>query len=237
MSLDDLNDEYFKSSTISNALPEIAFNELIDIFKTTIDKHTPLQKGTRKIKRLQKKPWLTKAILISTKTKNKLFVESKKHPNDTELCLFYKKYRNKLTRIIEKSKLMYYNTLIAESQHNSKKVWQIINDIVNFRQKQNHTIFEYVTDDQSATYTDAHDISYAFNNYFADMGSKLASLYKTANNNILLPSSVPYSLFLKPITEQEILLQIGALNQNKSTPINGIPIKFISLLRVLSHQF
>ena len=57
----------------------------------------------------------------------------------------------------------------------------------------------------------------------------MASLYKTANNNILLPSSVPYSLFSKPITEQEIILQIGALNQNKSTPINGIPIKFIKL--------
>ena len=57
----------------------------------------------------------------------------------------------------------------------------------------------------------------------------MASLYTTANNNILLPSIVPYSLFLKPITEQEILLQIGALNQNKSTPINGIHIKFIKL--------
>ena len=36
-------------------------------------------------------------------------------------------------------------------------------------------------------------------------------------------------MFLKPITEQKILLQIGALNQNESTPINGIPIKFIKL--------
>ena len=90
-------------------------------------------------------------------------------------------------------------------------------------------IFEYVIDDQNVTYTDANDISKAFNKYFADIGLKLASLHKTANNNILLPSSVPYSLFLKPITEQEILLQIRALNQNKSTPINGISIKFIKL--------
>ena len=38
----DLNDEYLKSSTVSNAMPEIAFNEFINIFKTTIDKHAPL---------------------------------------------------------------------------------------------------------------------------------------------------------------------------------------------------
>ena len=45
----------------------------------------------------------------------------------------------------------------------------MINDIVNFRQKQNHTIFEYVTDDRNVTYTDAHDISNACNNYFTDI--------------------------------------------------------------------
>ena len=56
----------------------------------------------------------------------------------------------------------------------------------------------------------------------------MAFLYVTVSNNILLPCSIPYTLFLKPITEQEIL-QIGALNQNKSTAINGIPIKFIKL--------
>ena len=65
-----------------------------------------LQKATRKIKRLRKKPWLTKVILVSTKTKEHISVESKKDPNDSELCLFNKKYRNKLTRKIEQSKLM-----------------------------------------------------------------------------------------------------------------------------------
>ena len=82
--MEDLNDEYLQSSTVSNAMPEIAFNEFINIFKTSFNKHASLQKATRKVKRLRKKPWLTKAILISTKTKNKLFVESKKQPNDIE---------------------------------------------------------------------------------------------------------------------------------------------------------
>ena len=78
--IDDLNDEYLKSSTISNALPEIAFNEFIDILKTTIDKHAPLQKASRRIKRLQKKTWLTKAILTSTKTKKQIVCKIKKAP-------------------------------------------------------------------------------------------------------------------------------------------------------------
>ena len=128
-----------------------------------------------------------------------------------------------------------YNTLIAETQHTSKKVWQIINDIVNFRQKQNHTNFEYITDDNNFAHSDAHDISNAFYNYFTNIG--LNSLCVTANNNILLPSTVPYSLFLKPITEQKILLQIGALNQSRSIAINGILIKFIKLAGGVYHIY
>ena len=89
--IEDLNDEYLKIFTVSNALPEIAFYEFINIFKTTIDKHASLQKATRKIKRLRKKNRLTKAILIATKTKNKVLVESKKHPMTLNCAYFIKK--------------------------------------------------------------------------------------------------------------------------------------------------
>ena len=57
----DLNDEYSKSSIISNALPEIGFNEFKNIFKTTVDKQAPLQKATRRIKRLRKKTLVNKS--------------------------------------------------------------------------------------------------------------------------------------------------------------------------------
>ena len=56
------------------------------------------------------------------------------------------------------------DVLKIESQQGSKNVWQIINDILNFKQKQNHTAFVYITDDQNVTYTDAHDIISAFDN-------------------------------------------------------------------------
>ena len=120
--------------------------------------------------------------------------------------------------------MIYCNILIAE------KFGKSLKENLKFRQKQNHITFEYITDYQTVTLSDADDITKAFSNYFADIGSKLTSSYVTANNNtVLFPTNLPYSLFLKPIIEQEILLQIGALNQNKSTVISGIPIKFIKL--------
>ena len=43
--IEDLNDEYLKSFTESNALPEIAFNEFINILKTTFNKTCSITKS------------------------------------------------------------------------------------------------------------------------------------------------------------------------------------------------
>ena len=68
----------------------------INIFNDTLNNDAPLRKQTRKERKLESKPWLTKEILISIKHKNKLFVECLKNQN-LEKWQDYKKYRNCLT--------------------------------------------------------------------------------------------------------------------------------------------
>ena len=57
-------------------LDENSFEEnfcgFIEYIKTTIDNHAPLVKLPRRQKRLQAKPWITKGILNSIKTKQNL---------------------------------------------------------------------------------------------------------------------------------------------------------------------
>ena len=45
--------------------------------------------------------------------------------------IHYKKYRNKLTRLIEQSKRKYFKMEIINSKGNPKKLWQTINNIIN----------------------------------------------------------------------------------------------------------
>ena len=40
----------------------------------TTDKHAPLKKLTRKQKRLQRRPWITKGFLISVKHKQRMYI-------------------------------------------------------------------------------------------------------------------------------------------------------------------
>ena len=57
--------------------------------------------------KLKTKPWLTKGLLNSITTKNKLFQQCYKQQN-IDLISKYKSYRNKLTKLKDMAKMTYY---------------------------------------------------------------------------------------------------------------------------------
>ena len=94
------------------------FERFLDIFNITLSQHALLRRKSRKEKKLNNKPWITKAILISSKTKNKLYIANLKgSANDVQL---YKTYFNKLTHVKEQAQRKYYQGLVLASKHNMK---------------------------------------------------------------------------------------------------------------------
>ena len=81
--------------------------------------------------KLVSKPWITKGILKSIKTKKRLFRKKIKHHNNVEYLQTYKKYNNISTHIKKKSKIMYYKQNIIESKGNLSKTLKIVNEIFN----------------------------------------------------------------------------------------------------------
>ena len=70
-SLSPLHDRF--TLACGNELSPYAFNDhFTQLISAIIDKHAPLQKASRRQKRIQRNPWLTKGILISVKQKQKL---------------------------------------------------------------------------------------------------------------------------------------------------------------------
>ena len=101
----------------------------------------PLEILSRKNQRLQNRPWITKGILSSIKTRNILFNQLVKCKfQDKKLHQYYKSYRNKLTHVKEASKRNHYASLFAKSNGNSKATWDIINQIICGKQKASKTI-------------------------------------------------------------------------------------------------
>ena len=73
---------------------------------------------SRKEKRLNENPWITRGILISMKTKNRLFKKDYKSNSSDSSKKQYKKYLNKLTHIKNVVKRSYYKNLVKKNKRN-----------------------------------------------------------------------------------------------------------------------
>ena len=72
------------------------------------------------------------------------------------------------------------------------------------------------------------------NNYFSQIGQKLAANIEQPNSANILSSTLFItqrctSFYLQPITESDILEYIRQLNPSKSTGPDGIPLKYITM--------
>ena len=114
--------------------------------------------------------------------------------------------------------------------HNSQKIWKTINKILNKANKSNNTIPNQILDNNGVLQLDLHVIRNMFNDYFAQVGPSMAKDIPPAKHNYINNiSSTPYSFYLKPVTQEEIIHHLQNLNTSKSTTTNDIPIKFIKI--------
>ena len=94
-----------------------AMNNFIFSFKQITDMHAPLRLNSRKERKLALKPWITKGILKSIKTKNSSFNQCYKR-NNSNLITQFKQYSNKLTTVKRIAKQDYFMSLLLESRNN-----------------------------------------------------------------------------------------------------------------------
>ena len=100
--------------------PNIVLNNLIHKIKSCLGK-AEYTKKTHKTNILKpRKDWVTKAIMISSKTKENLYEMWKKDPNINRKREEYKKFTNILKDIVNKAKKSYNKKLIELGMINIK---------------------------------------------------------------------------------------------------------------------
>ena len=120
------------------------------------------------------KPWLTKAILKSIKTKNKLYTKCYKQ-NKPELIAYYKKYLNKLTFIKRLAKEQYYTSQLLKHKQDISKQWSIINELLDQNKRCSNTNIQKLTTKNDENIESKSEISNTLNDYFANVGANLSA--------------------------------------------------------------
>ena len=101
------------------------FSTFYNKFNRLVNKHAPLKTlSGRKAKRFSK-PWITRGIRRSIKTKNKSFLS-----DDTEK---YKLCRNHILTLTLLRKKLYFHEYFETNLSSIKKTWEGINNLLNRR--------------------------------------------------------------------------------------------------------
>jgi len=204
----------------------LSYQNFLHKLSYCIDKNMPLIKKRDNIN--IKQPWITQGLMQSILTRNRLFKISLRKPT-TENKDRYKRYRNRLTTLIRVSRKRYYSNKIESNQGNVKVLWQTINDLLKSKKK----VCPDVIVENGNEITDSHSIATAFNNFFVNIGPRLAStIHSNVNFRDYLFNGTENSLFFIPTNENEILDIVRSFKMSKSCGYDGISV---FLLKKISH--
>ena len=144
----------------------------------------------------------------------------------------YRETRNKLNLSLRTTKRNYFCNKINDSVQSNDigRSWSLKNGFLG-RQKKTHTnIREIIVDD--ANISDNRQIAESFNDFFVNIGKKLASEIndspdETSMNNL---TSSPESIFtFTEISTVEVISEILKLKESKSTGIDNIPANVLKI--------
>ena len=129
------------------------------------------------------------------------------------------------------SKQQYYQIYFLENNKNIKNTWFGIKELITLKPKGLSAPSKIVSNNNT-TLEDPKAIACAFNNYFANIGRKLADELPHSNDPLnFLDPPVSTSFYLLPTTTAEIKDEISNLNQSKSTGPFSIPVYLLKVLK------
>jgi hypothetical protein len=216
-------------NVLSNSNAGVSFDNFLNIFKDNYDASFPLKKiNQRKIDTV-KSPWMTMSICESVQTKNSLYKKFLKNPTERNEKN-YKRFKNKLKHVIKIAKKLHYEELFIKYKNDTKMTWKTINTLLNKNVKTKELPNKFIAKNSGESITKPSKIADKFNEYFINIGPQLAS---KINGNLetsiqkYLTGNFMNSMFLNPITENEMISEVLKLKDNKSPGYDEINAKII----------
>ena len=195
--------------------PNVCWKIWQSLYVKVLDMHAPIR-HTRI--RTNSHPWINRRIKEQMRLRDFYKKQAVKHSSQTHWNM-YRKTRNDLNFEMRLAKKKYFCDKInaCAETNNPKKSWSLINDLLGKRRKSNN-ITELCVDD--VTISEDASIAETFNDFFVDIGSKLASEIDTqwlnennADSDTDNNTSHLNTLFkFRTICEQEVITELNNLS-------------------------
>ena len=207
--------------------PNLAWRAWKSEFNAILDRHAPLRH--RRV-RQSSLPWLTSEIrkIMHDRDYHKKIAVKHGSQHHWEL---YQAARNKVNIEMRKAKSNYYRKKIEDCKKTDPKTtWKLINSLTGKVNKPAHVNEIRVGD---KIISDDKGISEAFNDFFINIGPKLAAQSTKQSSNKVATylnssSDIPPFRFSN-IPVENVLLTLKQLKVSKSTGLDKIPAKILKI--------
>ena len=194
------------------------------ILQDTLDKVAPFHSVKIPTHKLIREPWMSKGLYKCHKKQQQLYkITLKQSSTDVEQQR-YKTYRNKLKQIQRKAKEDYYKAKCIEYRNNTSRLWKMINKMTNKTNDKTDIIECLKVGNQD--YYEHKLIAEEFAKHFSSVGKKFAeqigSPSKDINHYLAYIPNNPKSIFMQPVTIQEIENLINNLPNKKSSGYDNL---------------
>ena len=202
----------------------LSTDRMHELLLMKINQHLPINTRQIKYKNVRKEPWVSAGLLSCIKKSKKLYSRSIR-PDSTETeCLAYKDYARCLTRLKRFAKKQYYKSKCEEFKHNTKKLWNIINEVCS-KSNDKTSAIEYLKIGNIHEYK-VDRISNHLGKYFSSVGKsyaeKIPKLRQTADYYLGKLTMNISSIMLLPVCEQEIERILNKLLSKSSSGHDNI---------------
>merc|ERR1712179_118848 len=205
-----------------NEIYKILYDKLISL----LDLYFPKVRLSRK--KAKDKNWITTGIKNAIKHRNQLY--KIKIKEDTEENVNnWKNYKNILNKIIKNAQKVYYQNLIKQHNNNCIGLWKTLGKIISKKNKQS-TINNLKIN--NTTINDPEQIANTINDFFINIGPKLASKFKNNDSNSFMKfmgDSNEQSMYLHETNPNEVAKLITKLKMKKSAGFDELSAKFLNI--------
>ena len=210
--LDDLIDDDVNAS----------MNDFSDFVFNIYDSCCPVKLKTLSPKSL-KCPWINNEIKSHIRRRD---AYAKLYKSGKVSKYLFNKYKNYVTNLIRNAKKDYYHNKFNRTRDNIKDTWKTINSILKSGNNKQSIINKIMH--EGSIYEDEKSIATVINEYFVNIGAKIAGNNNTniSDHKIFLRGNYQESFFISPISPVDVSNAIKML-KNKSSGIHSLPIKIL----------
>ena len=203
--------------------------------ESIMDTEAPIKTIHISGKRRSVEPWITKGLETASRKNRKLYRKTVDASCTESDIAAYKAHRNMLNRLCRTIKMEYYTTKSHKYRRNTRKLWSLINNIIN-KCKNSGSIISFITVDGLKTYNPLK-IANSFGQFYSMVGKNLVDTITPGRHDInhylkMIPRTT-LSLVIRETNMEEIEKTIKLFPHKTSYGHDKVSNTLLKLLSTL----